>query len=918
MPCHAPTTCLTTMDACLTAVEATLADLPNLLRNSIAAVNADLSAAISTDFNAKLAFFFEQFRREQSFVGGVGSSNPASFPVDPIPPLVPVTDDIDFRLLETPRHLVMINLIQSAGRLNFRGSNGCFFGGLKRELVYDVKLLRPASVHDAISIIVQVDAKLSTLRSHNIRTLPAPKVTPLPIMPPRPKTTNLPYRKLTLEEKWVMGHKCTHKQLLLLDVCDDGELCEENDEVVQAELQGMALGECAFYGTNAKCFLQTMKVLGSVKGQPMRILLDSGRYHCHTDLFALPLGGCDLVLGAQWLSTVSPILCDFQLLTMEFQQLNKEFYDSNLGVLLYSLESTPKDTSTLSVQQMEELQAVLMRFDAVFQIPSQLPPHKAHDHKIPLLQGSKPQSIRPYHYGPAQKDEIEKTVQELLKSGFIRPSHIHSHSLCYLLQQHELFVKKQKCSFRQHQVEYLGHIVSSEEVSMDPTKIQAILEWPAPKNVKELREFSGLTAMTSPQLLALPNFAEPFIVKCDTSILGIRAVLYQALGPRNQALSTYERELIAIVYARTNTPFQQKWVSKLLGLDYKVQYRHGKENIVADALSRVPRSPPLPELPLKEKGELLVVTYPYFGSRRTVFEEHHSTSTAGHEGVLKTYQRLKRVILVVVDKLSKYGHFIALGHPYTASRDPIFLSAFGREFFRLQGSKCLETYLRCFTSCKPKNYNTSFHTASRFTPFEIVYGYPPPHIVSYELGSAKLESVEHGLMAKDKMLTMLKNNLIIAQNRMKVQADKNRSERTFEVGDWVYLKLIPYQLQSLATHAYHKLHPKFYGPFEVLEKVGSVAYKLKLPETSKIHPVFHVSCLKKHVGLDVNFMPLLPLVTDDGLQAQEPASVLQRRVYKKNNAIGVQLLIQWKDKNVEESTWEDYDKFTAKFPGFKF
>ncbi|XP_070664461.1 uncharacterized protein [Malus domestica] len=138
---------------------------------------------------------------------------------------------------------------------------------------------------------------------------------------------------------------------------------------------------------------------------------------------------------------------------------------------------------------------------------------------------------------------------------------------------------------------------------------------------------------------------------------------------------------------------------------------------------------------------------------------------------------------------------------------------------------------------------------------------------------------------------------------MKVQADKHRSERTFEVGDLVYLKLIPYQLQSLATHAHHKLHPKFYGPFEVLEKVGEVAYKLKLPKASKIHPVFHVSCLKKHIGPDVNPVSLLPLVTDDGLQVQEPMAVLQRRMYKKNNAAGVQLLIHWKDKDVEESTW---------------
>lgn len=188
------------------------------------------------------------------------------------------------------------------------------------------------------------------------------------------------------------------------------------------------------------------------------------------------------------------------------------------------------------------------------------------------------------------------------------------------------------------------------------------------------------------------------------------------------------------------------------------------------------------------------------------------------------------VFLVVVDRLSKYAHFIPLAHPYTASiiaqefvdnvfklhgmpstivndRDTIFISVFWKEFFKLQGSKlcmssgyhpqsdgqtevvnrCLETYLRCFTSCQPKkwlhwlpwaewSYNTSYHTSSKFTPFEVVYGYPPPHIASYELGIAKLDIVEQGLLTRDKLLAMLRTNLQVARNRMKTQADKHRSE----------------------------------------------------------------------------------------------------------------------------------------------
>lgn len=133
--------------------------------------------------------------------------------------------------------------------------------------------------------------------------------------------------------------------------------------------------------------------------------------------------------------------------------------------------------------------------------------------------------------------------------------------------------------------------------------------------------------MSSPQVLALPDFSLPFELECDASDNGIGAVLHQnhrpiaftsqALGPKNQALSIYERELIAIVSAvkkwhtylqgthfiirtdhhslkyflhqKSNTPFQQKWVSKLLGYDYEIQYKCGRDNLVADALSRLPK-----------------------------------------------------------------------------------------------------------------------------------------------------------------------------------------------------------------------------------------------------------------------------------------------------------------------------------------
>jgi len=83
---------------------------------------------------------------------------------------------------------------------------------------------------------------------------------------------------------------------------------------------------------------------------------------------------------------------------------------------------------------------------------------------------------------------------------------------------------------------------------------------------------------------------------------------------------------------------------------------------------------------------------------------------------------------------------------------------------------------------------------------------------------------------------------------MKCQADKHRSERHFAVGDWVFLKLQPYVQSSLATRANQKLSFRFFGPYKIVAKIGAAAYKLALPATSSIHPVFHVSQLKASHG----------------------------------------------------------------------
>jgi hypothetical protein len=104
------------------------------------------------------------------------------------------------------------------------------------------------------------------------------------------------------------------------------------------------------------------------------------------------------------------------------------------------------------------------------------------------------------------------------------------------------------------------------------------------------------------------------------------------------------------------------------------------------------------------------------------------------------------------------------------------------------------------------------------------------------------------ITVREAILHTLKENLVMAQNLMKQQEDQGLSECQFAEGDQVFLQLQPYKQNSLKVDHFQKLAPKFYGPYIVLKCVGQVAYQLSLPNHSKLHPVFHVSCLKKVIG----------------------------------------------------------------------
>ncbi|GAU31857.1 hypothetical protein TSUD_114680 [Trifolium subterraneum] len=644
----------------------------------------------------------------------------------------------------------------------------------------------------------------------------------------------------------------------------------------------------------------------------------------------------------------------------------------------------------------------------------------------------------------------------------------HLTEVLQLMRHHTLFAKLSKCCFGFTEVDYLGHTISHEGVHMDKDKLKAVLDWPIPQNLKQLRGFLGLSdyyrrfirnyasivapltallkkdvfewsliatdaflalqnAITVAPVLALPDFSKPFILETDASGTGIGAILSQdkhpiayfskKLNTSMQHKSAYVRELYAVTEAmakfrhyilghkfiiRTDqqslkaltdqtiqTPEQQKWLHKFLGFDFTIEYKPGKDNVAADALSRsffmatsspvnsllstitdvVNYDPSLAQVKLQclqgtcaeslyqvrqdilyWKNKIVVPQIPHI--IQSILQEFHSSLLGAHAGIARTKARIASqftwpslsrdvrlfvsqclvcqqakssnvapagllqplsiplqiwddismdfiiglppsngftVIMVVVDRLSKYGHFTPLKADFTSlkvaeafihnvvklhgfpksivsDRDKVFTSSFWQHLFKLSGTtlamssayhpqsdgqteavnKCVEMYLRCFVGQAPQKwsklldwaefwYNTAYQCSIGMTPFKVVYGREPPIIIKYDSATAVSPSLQSLLTERDQTLQLLKANLHRAQQIMKKYADSKRRFAEFQVGDMVLVKLQPYRQHSIALHQNQKLGLRYFGPFPVIQKVGSMAYKLLLPPSAKIH-----------------------------------------------------------------------------------
>ena len=212
-------------------------------------------------------------------------------------------------------------------------------------------------------------------------------------------------------------------------------------------------------------------------------------------------------------------------------------------------------------------------------------------------------------------------------------------------------------------------------------------------------------------------------------------------------------------------------------------------------------------------------------------------------------------------------------------------------------------------------YNNSFQSSIGMTPYEALYGRKcrTPSCWT-ELREKKVIGPDL-IQETEENVKMIRERLKIANDRQKSYADMKRKDIRYEIGEKMFLKVSPWK-KVMRFGKNGKLSPRFIGPYEVIEKVGPVAYRLALPqELEKIHSVFHVSMLRRyrtdpsHV-VSSETIELKPDLTYE----EEPVEILVREVKELWNKKIPLVKVLWRNHKTEEATWESEETMRQEYP----
>ena len=332
-------------------------------------------------------------------------------------------------------------------------------------------------------------------------------------------------------------------------------------------------------------------------------------------------------------------------------------------------------------------------------------------------------------------------------------------------------------------------------------------------------------------------------------------------------------------------------------------------------------------------------------------------------------QRKNDAIWVIVDRLTKSTHFLPIRWGFTldqlakryvdeivrlhgvplsivSDRDPRFTSKFWGSLQQALGTKLhfstifhpqtdgqsertiktLEDMLRAcvlefqgswddYVTLIEFAYNNHYHSSIGMAPYEALYGRKCRCPVYWdEEGTRILEGPELIQKTGDKV-KVIRNKLKAAQDQQKSYVDQHRREMEYNVGDKVFLRVSPWK-GVLRFGKKGKLSPRYIGPYEIVARIGPLAYRLALPqELSQLHDVFHVSMLQRYRSDPSHVVQAGEIEMSDNLSyVEEPVQILDRKQRQLRNREIPMVKVLWKSHSIEEATWETEEYMRQHYP----
>ena len=212
-------------------------------------------------------------------------------------------------------------------------------------------------------------------------------------------------------------------------------------------------------------------------------------------------------------------------------------------------------------------------------------------------------------------------------------------------------------------------------------------------------------------------------------------------------------------------------------------------------------------------------------------------------------------------------------------------------------------------------YNNSYQASIQMAPYEALYGRPCRTPVCWtEVGESSITGLN---LIRDSFakVSLIRQRLLTAQSRKKSYADVRRRPLEVEVGDHIFLKVMP-KRGVVRFGKRGKLSPRFIGPLEILKRVGTVAYWLALPSSMLgVHKVFHASMLRRYTPDPAHVVDWGEIEVDtDGTFEEGPVCIMDSRDHVLRRKTVRLLRVLWRHCGVEGSTWEREDTMWATYP----